>query len=179
MNSVCVLLCPHGARSSARRALHMCAVPVVFARRGRYAMVGFLTGDAFFLLLDARRHCFSRPLNASLPRARAMPAVYVSRGSTHLVVRLLCCVLPFSCVNLGCQKDFKVADNEVGSCRYHRLNPVFHDGGKHWGCCPTQVNATIRHIAAGFSSARGGCCLQYKYILVVAFGVEQLQVSLS
>lgn len=44
-----------------------------------------------------------------------------------------------SCVNLGCQKDFVVADNDGDSCRYHRLNPVFHDGGKHWGCCPDQV----------------------------------------
>ncbi|CAN0456857.1 unnamed protein product, partial [Scytosiphon promiscuus] len=40
------------------------------------------------------------------------------------------------CVTLGCQHDFKVDENEDGSCRYHSLNRVFHDGGKHWGCCP-------------------------------------------
>ena len=45
-----------------------------------------------------------------------------------------------SCVNLGCQKDFVVAENTRDSCRYHRLNPVFHDGGKYWGCCPDQVH---------------------------------------
>lgn len=58
-----------------------------------------------------------------------------------------------SCVNLGCQQDFKVDENEDGSCRYHRLNPVFHDGGKHWGCCPTQVKYEFEDFIAV-----PGCC---------------------
>ncbi|CAN0464382.1 unnamed protein product, partial [Ectocarpus sp. 12 AP-2014] len=53
-----------------------------------------------------------------------------------------------SCVNLGCQKDFVVAENQRDSCRYHRLNPVFHDGGKHWGCCPDQVKYEFEDFMA-------------------------------
>ncbi|CAN0399236.1 unnamed protein product [Ascophyllum nodosum] len=53
-----------------------------------------------------------------------------------------------SCVNLGCQKDFKVAENRADACRYHRLNPVFHDGGKHWGCCPDQVKYEFEDFIA-------------------------------
>ena len=49
------------------------------------------------------------------------------------------CGLPYSCVNLGCQQDFVVKENTPFSCRYHAKNPVFHDVGKYWACCPNQV----------------------------------------
>ncbi|CAN0300199.1 unnamed protein product, partial [Scytosiphon promiscuus] len=61
-----------------------------------------------------------------------------------------------SCVNLGCQKDFVVAENSDSSCRYHRLNPVFHDGGKHWGCCPDQVKYEFEDFMAV-----PGCCVGF------------------
>ncbi|CAB1119694.1 unnamed protein product [Ectocarpus sp. CCAP 1310/34] len=61
-----------------------------------------------------------------------------------------------SCVNLGCQKDFVVAENQRDSCRYHRLNPVFHDGGKHWGCCPDQVKYEFEDFMAV-----PGCCIGF------------------
>eukprot|EP00752_Nemacystus_decipiens_P003243 g3001.t1 len=61
-----------------------------------------------------------------------------------------------SCVNLGCQKDFVVAENTRDSCRYHRLNPVFHDGGKYWRCCPDQVKYEFEDFMAV-----PGCCVGF------------------
>lgn len=61
-----------------------------------------------------------------------------------------------SCVNLGCQKDFTVSENSPNSCSYHAKNPVFHDGGKHWACCPSQVKYEFEDFIAV-----PGCCMGY------------------
>ncbi|CAM9654957.1 unnamed protein product [Choristocarpus tenellus] len=52
------------------------------------------------------------------------------------------------CINNGCQKDFTVSENTPDSCRYHAMNPVFHDGGKHWACCPDQVKFEFEDFIA-------------------------------
>jgi disease resistance protein len=44
-----------------------------------------------------------------------------------------------TCCNGGCQvKKYREEDNHDKACQYHRLGPVFWDGGKYWGCCPDQ-----------------------------------------
>ncbi len=43
------------------------------------------------------------------------------------------------CVHNGCKAEFVVADNNDSACRYHKGAPVFHDTGKYWSCCASQV----------------------------------------
>ena len=43
------------------------------------------------------------------------------------------------CNHNACKKEFVVADNHDTACSYHKGGPVFHDAGKYWSCCPTQV----------------------------------------
>jgi len=40
------------------------------------------------------------------------------------------------CKRFGCQTKYDIANNPEGSCRYHRLPPVFHETVKFWACCP-------------------------------------------
>ena len=44
-----------------------------------------------------------------------------------------------TCVHHGCRLEYVVAENVDDACTYHKGQPVFHDGGKHWSCCPTKV----------------------------------------
>jgi hypothetical protein len=43
------------------------------------------------------------------------------------------------CVHNGCRKEYVVAGNGDAACSFHTGQAVFHDGGKHWSCCPKQV----------------------------------------
>jgi hypothetical protein len=40
------------------------------------------------------------------------------------------------CVHKGCMAWFQPADNTDAACCYHAGQPIFHDGGKSWSCCP-------------------------------------------
>jgi len=39
------------------------------------------------------------------------------------------------CQRIGCDALYTEDNNPSGACRYHPGPPVFHDGGKTWGCC--------------------------------------------
>ena len=43
-----------------------------------------------------------------------------------------------TCRNYGCQKKFKVDDNNDSACTFHTGAPVFWDTYKYWKCCPNQ-----------------------------------------
>mmetsp|Transcript_7326 Transcript_7326/g.9655 ORF Transcript_7326/g.9655 Transcript_7326/m.9655 type:complete len:312 (-) Transcript_7326:185-1120(-) len=60
------------------------------------------------------------------------------------------------CLNKGCQREFMVAENTTTSCQYHRANPVFHDTGKYWSCCPDKV----KYDFDDFMKIEG-CCIGY------------------
>jgi CHORD len=60
------------------------------------------------------------------------------------------------CLNKGCQKDFAVAENTPDSCSYHKQNPVFHDTGKFWACCPDKVKYEFDDFMQ-----IAGCCRGY------------------
>lgn len=106
-------------------------------------------GDGFLVCVCCRACFLAANVSVHLRTKshRALEAQILSTINKYSSWRLLCCSLgPLtssfvsSCVNLGCHKDFTVKENSADACRYHRLNPVFHDGGKHWGCCPDQVH---------------------------------------
>jgi hypothetical protein len=40
------------------------------------------------------------------------------------------------CVHKGCQTFYQPAENSASACTYHLGQPIFHDGGKSWSCCP-------------------------------------------
>ncbi|CAM9101928.1 unnamed protein product [Heterosigma akashiwo] len=60
------------------------------------------------------------------------------------------------CTNKGCQRDFVVAENTPRSCTYHAANPVFHDTGKYWSCCPGKVKYDFDDFMK-----IAGCCTGY------------------
>jgi len=39
------------------------------------------------------------------------------------------------CQRIGCDAKYVKESNAEGACRHHPGPPVFHDGGKEWGCC--------------------------------------------